>query len=74
MDPRGLDALGSMKIERVPEQTAGYMELAGAVKDGDCARVEVDGGVSSQLGCCNLFEPDNPKAKKFSCGTCEYMR
>lgn len=61
-------------MSRVPESTAGYMELSGAVKSNDCARVEVDGGVSSELGCCNLFEPENAKVKKFSCGTCEYMR
>ena len=50
---------------------AGYMELPGAVKDGDCRIVDVRGGVSKAQGCCNLFSWDG-KEKKFSCGTCEY--
>jgi hypothetical protein len=66
---KGLESLGG----RVPSQTAGYMELDGATKDADCERVEVTGGVSSKLGCCNLFGPEK-SAKKFSCGTCEYVR
>lgn len=61
-------------LHRVPSQTAGYMELPGATKDADCKRVEVHGGVSSDLGCCNLFEWMKDRSKKFSCGTCEYLR
>lgn len=49
---------------------AGYMELEGAKKDGDCKIVT--GQISKELGCCNLFHPDdNPD--KFSCGTCKYL-
>lgn len=66
---KGLEGLAG----RVPAETAGYMELSGATKDGECERVEVTGGVSSKLGCCNLFDPED-NAKKFACGTCEYIR
>jgi hypothetical protein len=55
---------------RVSAQTAGYMELDGARKDGDCYLVQVKGGVSFMLGCCNLFNPD--KAKQFQCGSCTH--
>jgi hypothetical protein len=34
---------------KIPSAKAGYMELAGAVKDADCVKVEVAGGVSKQL-------------------------
>ncbi len=57
---------------RVSAEAAGYMELEGAEKDADCATVEVDGGVSSDLGCCNLFDPQEG-TDTFSCGTCEYV-
>ncbi len=50
------------------------MELAGAKKDADCVIVEVKGGVSRELGCCNEFEPANSRTRKFSCGTCEYVK
>jgi len=59
---------------RVSAQQAGYMELPGAKKDSDCNKVEVDGGVSARLGCCNLFGLRKGAAKVFSCGTCEYVR
>jgi len=49
------------------------MELAGAVKDADCEKVAVPGGVSTTLGCCNYFEPQSKSVQKFSCGTCEYV-
>jgi hypothetical protein len=58
---------------RTGEETAGYMELDGADKDADCNLVEVRGGVSSELGCCNLFDPDRG-AVKFTCGTCGHVR
>lgn len=51
---------------------AGYMELTGAKKDGDCKIVQVEGGISKELGCCNLFHPDG-EPDKFSCGTCKYL-
>lgn len=59
---------------KVSEQAAGYMELRGAVKDAGCALVNVEGGVSKALGCCNLFEPESEDADEFRCGTCEYLR
>jgi broad specificity phosphatase PhoE len=59
---------------RMSAQDAGYMELVGAKKDGDCLKVIVPGGVSRELGCCNEFKPDGKSVKKFSCGTCEYVK
>ncbi len=47
---------------------AGYVEFPDAAKDGDCLRVFVDGGVSRDGGCCNVF--DKTDIVKFSCGTC----
>jgi len=58
----------------VSSHQAGYMELDGATKDADCERVDVHGGVSKQLGCCNLFEHEDSRPKQFRCGTCEYVR
>lgn len=49
------------------------MELNGAEKDADCEAVKVEGGVSSRLGCCNLFAP-RTGVSRFSCGTCEHVR
>jgi hypothetical protein len=48
------------------------MELAGAQKDGDCSKVDVEGGVSLDLGCCNEFEPQDDSTQAFSCGNCKY--
>jgi hypothetical protein len=56
-------------MSRVTAEAAGYMELAGARKDADCEIVQVNGGVSKELGCCNLFKPETG-TQKFSCGTC----
>jgi hypothetical protein len=50
-----------------------YMELSGAVKDAGCKIVDVKGGVSRQLGCCNEFQPQSEKTCLFSCGTCEFI-
>ena len=50
-----------------------YMELPGARKDNDCVKVEVPGGVSTQLGFCNDFEWEEGTPKQFRCGTCEYL-
>lgn len=61
-------------MSKVPSAQAGYMELANAVKDADCKKVEVAGGVSHGLGCCNEFHPEAKGTNKFSCGTCEYVR
>jgi hypothetical protein len=49
------------------------MELTGAIKDGDCSKVQVAGGVSLERGCCNEFEGESSATTKFSCGTCEYQ-
>ena len=67
--PDALEQLG----DRISAKSAGYMELAGAVKDADCRKVEVKGGVSSALGCCNKFEPESDEVKQFRCGMCEYL-
>jgi len=61
------DAQGKESAEQ-----AGYMELDGAQKDADCQIVTVPGGVSSQLGCCNEFTPQEG-AQTFSCGTCNFV-
>ncbi len=75
-----LDTLIAEAEGKVPTGTkkldsdyAGYMELDGAQKNGDCKIVDVDGGVSKDKGCCNLFHPA-AGAGKFSCGTCTYER
>lgn len=57
---------------KMDEQSAGYMELEGAQKDADCDLVQVEGGVSSELGCCNEFDPQQG-AKEFECGTCSHV-
>lgn len=58
---------------RASAEEAGYLELDGAQKDADCATVNVPGGVSSQGGCCNLWEKA-PQAANFSCGTCTKIK
>jgi hypothetical protein len=58
---------------KVDEHAAGYMELEGAEKDASCDIVDVQGGVSCELGCCNLFDPED-EAKEFRCGTCEHVK
>lgn len=57
---------------KIPEAQAGYMELAGAQKDGDCSKVEVEGGVSLDRGCCNEFQPEDESTDTFSCGNCKF--
>lgn len=57
---------------RASAEAAGYMELDGAAKDGDCELVDVPGGVSGQKGCCNLFGPQ-PGADGFRCGECVHF-
>jgi hypothetical protein len=58
--------------QRITAQEAGYLELPGAVKDSDCSVVEVDGGVSSEKGCCNSFGI-KPETDSFRCGECKYL-
>jgi hypothetical protein len=67
---KGLEGLAG----RMPSAQAGYMELSGARKDGDCEKVEVAGGISQARGCCNEFRPESSDTQKFSCGSCEYHR
>lgn len=61
------------KDKRLSAKSVAYMELKGAVKDADCKKVRVEGGVSSDLGCCNAFQPDGDSVRSFRCGTCEYL-
>lgn len=58
---------------RITEQEAGYLELPGAQKDADCGTVNVAGGVSSQGGCCNVFDMI-PDPQAFSCGNCTKIK
>lgn len=71
---KALDSLGSLQIKRESAESAEYMELSGALKDADCEKVEVDGGVSSDLGCCDRYQPESDDTKLFNCGNCEYVR
>lgn len=57
---------------RLSADAAGYMELPGATKDGDCQRVQVAGGISQELGCCNEFKPGKG-AQAFRCGACRFV-
>ncbi len=60
-------------MARLEAHAAGYMELAGAIKNAECRKVHVVGGVSKQLGCCNKFEPESKAVQHFRCGLCEYL-
>lgn len=60
-------------MAKVSAKSVDYTELPGAEKDADCSHVEVKGGVSSDLGCCNDFDYERGKPKQFRCGTCEYL-
>lgn len=66
------DAVCPEGTAKLDSDYSGYMELTGAKKDGDCRIVHVEGGVSKDKGCCNLFHPANDP-EKFSCGTCKYL-
>jgi len=59
-------------MSRVSAESVDYMELRGARKDADCNHVAVKGGVSSQLGCCNDYDPQ-PGAQQFRCGKCMHI-
>jgi hypothetical protein len=79
MDPKALDSTKDLKISKrtfglgsISAEEAEYMELKGAEKDADCRKVDVDGGVSSDLGCCDKFQPEDDEVQQFRCGTCEY--
>jgi hypothetical protein len=41
--------------------------------DADWRTAEVKEGLSSELGCCNKFEPENEEVKQFRYGNCEYL-
>ena len=60
--------------DRLSAEAAGYMELDGATKNADCQIVDVPGGVSRELGCCNKFEPEDEDVQRFHCGECEYVK
>ena len=60
-------------MPKIPSAKAGYMELKGAKKDAGCKKVEVAGGVSAELGCCNYFEPESADTQRFHCAECEYV-
>jgi hypothetical protein len=62
--------LGGDKRESAEE--AGYMELEGAEKSADCEKVNVKGGVSRDLGCCNYYCPVLG-ARLFNCGMCGHL-
>lgn len=62
-----------MSDDRIPAREAEYMELQGAVKDNDCHKVKVRGGVSSELGCCDYFQPKDSSVQEFECGECRYL-
>jgi len=57
---------------RMTPAAAGYMELDGAQKAGDCDKVKVPNGVSKLLGCCNEYKPQTG-AKDFRCGLCTHL-
>lgn len=57
---------------KLTAKAAGYMELAGAIKDGACTIVNVPAGISKDLGCCNQFQLKSGKPKQFRCGTCKF--
>lgn len=63
----------SINKTRITAEQAGYLELPDAVKDADCEVVEVDGGVSSERGCCNAYAWRSGNPKGFSCGECKYL-
>jgi hypothetical protein len=67
------------EVRELPEgresaEEAGYLELKNAEKDGDCSKVNVPGGISRDLGCCDLYQPESEDTESFKCGVCEYVR
>lgn len=58
---------------RESAKSAEYMELANAVKDADCHKVEVPGGISQELGCCDYFQPKDQGVQEFECGECKHV-
>lgn len=67
------EEMSKLDRDRIDADKAGYMELEGATKTGNCKIVFVQSGVSKELGCCNLFDPQSRKTKRFNCGNCEYV-
>lgn len=57
----------------ISAKEAEYMELSGAVKDAGCNLVIVQGGVSSELGCCDRFSPKDSSVQEFECGECKHL-
>lgn len=66
-DDESADASG-----KISEQQAGYLELEGAQKDADCTKVQVQGGISKDKGCCSIIGPVDG-AEYFNCGSCKYL-
>ena len=64
----------SLPEARKSAKEAGYLELKNATKTGDCSEVNVPGGVSFNLACCNEFQAESDDTDRFSCGTCRYKR
>lgn len=64
--------LKSPSAKQYTAAQAEYMELRGAVKDGDCEIVDVPGGISKERGCCDRFLPDSPSVTEFRCGKCKF--
>jgi hypothetical protein len=66
-----LKGFAAAREERKPATAVDYQELKGAVKDGDCREVFVEGGVSGDLGCCNDYERLTPETQRFDCRNCD---
>ena len=63
-----------MKDTRMTSKEAGYMELENAFKNADCYKVNVPGGISLQLACCNEFKKESRHTQSFKCGTCTFKK
>ena len=70
--PAGPGAPSESGTGKESAEQAGYMELEGAQKDADCSKVEIEGGVSSALGCCNEYQPQEG-SQEFRFGTCTFV-
>lgn len=57
---------------RLGAKEARYEELEGAVKDADCERVKVTGGISLARGCCCEWKRERQNVSAFRCGTCRF--
>ena len=62
-----------MEKHRMSAAEARYEELPGAVKDGDCTIVAVEGGLSKRRGCCCRWKRMTQDPDGFRCGTCKFV-